>query len=234
MDPLDTGVASSIMFFGMAEPHVTEVFRKITRPGMTILDIGANIGWYTLLGANLVGPSGKVISVEPEPRNFNMLAESVKMNNLRNVRLINACISQSSGKVKLYLSATNQGGHSIIYPTDHYVESDAVTIDQILKQEGKVDILKIDAESAEPLIFEGGTSLLKQNFRLHILMEYSPLAWKGYEDLLSMLFAEFRVFKIRYSPFLLKRIRRDRLPNTRQCMLYLVREPNGLPKLNAL
>jgi FkbM family methyltransferase len=223
IDPKDPGVAASIILFGMAEPPVTEVFKRITKPGMTVLDIGANIGWYSLLGARLVGKNGQVISVEPEHRNFEMLSQSVAMNKFQNISLINACITNTPGEVKLYLSASNPGGHSIVFEAKDYIECQGLTVDQILEDQGRIDIMKIDAESAEPLILRGATELLNTDLPLHIVMEYSPLAWKGYEVLLSDLFQKFQVFRIYPSPFLERQVKRDRLPTTKQCMLHLQR-----------
>jgi FkbM family methyltransferase len=223
IDPKDPGVSASIMLFGMAEPPVTEVFKRITKPGMTVLDIGANIGWYTLLGAKLVGQNGRVISVEPEQRNFETLSRSIAMNKFQNIRLINACMTDTAGEVKLYLSTSNPGGHSIVFETKDYIECQGLTVDQILEDQSRIDIMKIDAESAEPLILRGANELLNADLPLHIIIEYSPLAWKGYEGLLSDLFQKFQVFKIHSSPFLESRARLKDLPTTKQCMLHLLR-----------
>ncbi|HZW57363.1 MAG TPA: FkbM family methyltransferase [Nitrososphaerales archaeon] len=222
IDPKDKGVSASISLFGAAEPCVTEVFRRITKKGMTVLDIGANIGWYTMLGSSLVGTNGKVIAVEPEPTNFEMLSKSVELNRIENVNLLNACVAQSAGKVKLFLSPSNRGGHSIMYKTGRYVESEAITVDQIVAKFGSIDIVKIDAESAEPMILAGASRLLDEDLPLHIIMEYSPQAWKASGGTASKLFERFQIFKINTSPYLLSRLSSfEDLPPDKQSMLYL-------------
>jgi FkbM family methyltransferase len=223
IDPRDPGVSSSIILFGMAEPCVSEIFKRITKPGMTVLDIGANIGWYSLLGAKLVGRDGKVISVEPEPTNFSILSQSIALNRFQNIELVNACMTNKAGTVKLNLSYTNPGGHSIVCQSDHYIECQGITVDSIMEKQGKIDVLKIDAESAEPLVLQGADKLLNASSPLDIIMEYSPLAWKGYETLQSGLLDKFQMFKINSSPFLLRRVAFKDLPTTRQSMLYLRR-----------
>ncbi len=223
VDPRDPGVSSSIILFGMAEPCVSEIFKRVTKPGMTVLDIGANIGWYTLLGAKLAGRYGKVIAVEPEPTNFSILSQSVALNEFQNIELVNACMTNRPGTVKLNLSSTNPGGHSIVCPSNHYVECQGITVDSIVEKHGKIDVVKIDAESAEPLVLQGASKLLDGENPLDIIMEYSPLAWKGYETLQSNLHEKFQMFKINSSPFLIRRAKFEDLSTVRQSMLYLRR-----------
>ena len=79
-------------------------------------DIGANIGYFTVLMANLVGSSGKIFSFEPEPLNFKILQKNIEQNHLENVVLEQSAVGDTDGKIKLYLSNTNSGWHKV-FPT---------------------------------------------------------------------------------------------------------------------
>jgi tRNA G37 N-methylase Trm5 len=104
LDPHDS-LGLSVM--GSFEPAETELMRQRVRPGATVLDIGANIGYFTLLMARCVGPSGHVYAFEPEPKNFELLQHNVRRNNYANVTCGQAAkaISVESGKF-LILYAT--------------------------------------------------------------------------------------------------------------------------------
>lgn len=85
VDTRDVGIASHLMMDGHQEPWVERVLIKALKPGMTFCDIGANFGYYTLLGANAVGSGGKVFAFECNPRLFNLLNQSVLVNGLHEV-----------------------------------------------------------------------------------------------------------------------------------------------------
>src|SRR5258708_4586206 len=95
------------------EPMETRLFKKEIKPGQTVLDIGANIGYYTLIAAKLVGPSGKVYAFEPDPTNFKILKKNVERNGHSNVVLVNQAVADKNKKVRLYLNPANKGDHRI-------------------------------------------------------------------------------------------------------------------------
>ena len=86
------------------EPFETHLLRREIRPGDVVLDIGANIGYYTIQFAHLVGARGKVVAFEPDSVNFNLLEQSVKANRLSNIELVNAAISNRRGRQVLHRS----------------------------------------------------------------------------------------------------------------------------------
>jgi len=233
-DPTDpnTGVSSSILLRGgLYELESTYIFERLLRAGDTVIDIGANIGWYTLLSAKKVGPHGRVVACEPEPHNFELLEASVRLNQFANVTLLRKGVSDRTGKVSLHLSPTNAGGHTIMETGNQAGEItvDCTTIDELVRELslGKVDVVKIDAEYSEPLILLGARALLSRGQPSYIMMEYSPDAWVLHEPLLLRMFNEFDAFEIYRHK--LSHTKISDLPRDRQGMLLLIRKPDTGP-----
>src|SRR5437867_3185244 len=88
LDPTDSVVSPTLRHFGVFEPFETQLVQQMVRPGDVVLDVGANIGYYTLIFAELVGEQGHVYAFEPDPRNFAFLAKNVHSNRYRNVTLV--------------------------------------------------------------------------------------------------------------------------------------------------
>jgi len=92
------------------EPEVSSYIMKNLKLGETFMDIGANNGYYTILAADLVGPKGKVISLEPNPKAFQRLLHNIEINNLKNVIPLNIALSDKDGKAILYLNSGSEDG----------------------------------------------------------------------------------------------------------------------------
>ena len=90
---------------GVNEKYETELFKKMVQDGMVVVDIGANIGYYTLIAAKLVGNKGIVYAFEPEPSNYELLCQNIAINGYTNVVPIEKAVSKTSGKTKLYVNA---------------------------------------------------------------------------------------------------------------------------------
>ena len=96
------------------EEFETKLVKDIIKEGNVVVDIGANIGYFTLIFSRLVGRKGEVFAFEPEPNNFNLLKKNIEINDYKNVNLINKAVSNKSGKIELYLDDVNTGRHSLI------------------------------------------------------------------------------------------------------------------------
>ena len=130
------------------------------------IDVGANIGKYTIKIGNSLKMNGRVISFEPENDNFEMLKKNAKLNNLKNTTLINKALSDKKGKLKLYLAKGNLGHHSLVEKVgEKYEEVEVDTLDNILKELkiSKVDLIKIDVEGAENLVLKGALKTLENS-----------------------------------------------------------------------
>lgn len=156
--------------FGTYEPGVVKGLEELIRPGWTALDVGANIGYLTLLMANRVGPQGKVIAFEPLAENFRILQENIKLNGHANVVAENLALLGRAERIELR-SATPGAitwVASVRIDQNSAVESqsvEAVTLDEYVQKKGiaKVDFLKIDVEGAEASVLEGATNVLNRD-----------------------------------------------------------------------
>lgn len=158
------------------EPLVTEIVKKHIKRGNNVLDIGAHVGYYTLLFAKLVGKEGKVFAFEPNPNNFVLLKKNLEMNNYQNVVSEQLAISDRSGKTKLYMSLNPADAR--IYQSDKcldYVEVTTTRLDEhFLGFDGQIDFIKMDVQGAEGAVIQGMPFLLKKNKDIQILTEFSP------------------------------------------------------------
>ena len=107
VDPTDFAVGHTIARTAIYEPEVSSVVRRVLRPGQTFVDIGANIGWFSLLAASLVGPAGKVVAVEPNPWNVALLGQSVKENGFDNIEILAVALAEEAGAVALETDGSN-------------------------------------------------------------------------------------------------------------------------------
>lgn len=108
---LDAQDILNLSINGIYEPLETEVVGREVSAGDVVVDIGAHIGYYTLMLARIVGPCGKVYAFEPDPENFTLLQRNVKENGYRNVVLLQKAVSDRNGSATLYLSDDNSGDH---------------------------------------------------------------------------------------------------------------------------
>lgn len=173
---------------GLYEPSETAFVKSAVRPGQSVIDVGANIGYYSVLMASLVGSTGHVAAYEPLEGNARLLERSVAENELEKVvSLRRAALGASRSSTELvYLpletGALNSGGAYLAtaggtLPPHHRAQ--AVSVEPLDEQElpRPVSFIKIDVEGAEPLVFRGGRSLLTTD-RPTILSEINPTQLK--------------------------------------------------------
>jgi FkbM family methyltransferase len=110
----DGGVGHQWIMYGQYEPYETSLVKQYIRPGMTVYNIGANIGYYTLLASDCVGPSGFVYAFEPAAENLELLNRTVSENQLANVRVLPIAVGISDGVATLELSSTNSGYNQVM------------------------------------------------------------------------------------------------------------------------
>lgn len=177
---LDSKDSLYLSIHGIHEPFVTEFVKKEVKKGNVVLDIGANIGYYTLIFAKMVGEDGKVFAFEPDPTNFSLLKKNVEINDYKNVVLVQKAVSNKTGKGKLYISEDNLGAHTIYNSNDNrqWIEIEVIRLDDYFKNyNGKIDFIKIDIEGAEYEAIQGMRNLLKRN-NVTIVTEFNTFALK--------------------------------------------------------
>jgi FkbM family methyltransferase len=159
------------------EPVETAVVEALVGRGDVAVDIGAHIGYYTLLMARAVGPGGKVIAFEPDPDNCSILKRNVRINGYRNVVIEQQAVGDVSGKVTLYRSLTNLGDHRIYASEEQRPEInvDCVRLEDYFRLTAKrISFIKMDIQGAEYAAVEGGGSLWKANPDLLMIVEFWP------------------------------------------------------------
>ena len=139
--------------YGNWEPVATEAILTYVQPGMCVFDIGAHLGYYSLLLAKCVGPGGRVVSFEAAESNFSRLQRNISVNNLDNVELINLAVFSKSGTIPISLSSTDTGSGdwSISRQANKdSIEVQTISLDQFCEAKRVLpDFLKIDVEGAE-------------------------------------------------------------------------------------
>ena len=174
----DTGIAPYIMMRGIFGEYETNTIRKIIKPGMTAVDIGANFGYFSLLLSGLVGESGKVFAFEPDSSAFKLLSRNIKENGIKNVFLINKALSNKTGNTKLYLDKDNQGEMSLsldnIDKPCGYIFVETITLDGYFAHlNEQIDFIKMDVQGAEGMVIDGAKEILNKH-KPKILFEFWP------------------------------------------------------------
>lgn len=179
VDPRDVGVSLYLMTEHVYEPQLTKLLKQVLKPGMRVVDGGANVGYFTLLCAKLVGEEGRVYAFEPEPRNFGLLQRSVERNRAGNVVLTQRALSNRRGTEKLYLDRSNFGEPSLrqsnVTEPAGAIDVETLSLDEFLasQTDPRVDLIKLDTQGAEGLVLAGATRLLDEGAP-RIVMEYCP------------------------------------------------------------
>jgi len=163
---------------GIFEPEETESIMSLVKPGDRFLDVGANVGYYTVLVAERVGSTGQVFAIEPNDTNFEILDANTRVwQREGRVRLYRNALSDEAGLSNLFLSQYNGGMHrmySSVVCTEETVPVSVVRGDEL--QLGSLDFIKIDIEGFEPLALRGLQETLRCSSRVKILSEFSPFS----------------------------------------------------------
>lgn len=179
VDTTDIGLSSHLMLDGYWEMWVTETIADLVRPGMVVADIGANIGYFTLLMSELVGPTGHVHAFEPNPRLADLVSKSLMVNGF-------------SRRATMHQTAlANEGDHSVtlvvppgtpmnayILPRDAQGHPDGVEV-PVARLDSRedwrdIEMAKIDVEGAEELIWSGAEGLLQGSKLRTVVLEFNP------------------------------------------------------------
>lgn len=174
------GVGYELAIWGDREELDTYVVKHSVLPGMTIIDIGANIGYYTLLTASLVGPSGRVFAHEPFPPNYEDLSRNVAINKLQErVKTYPIAVADKEGEATFFLGESDNLGsleklREARNPDAKTIKVKTTTIDTIAKTAGQVDFLRMDIEGAECQVFDGMSETFRQTIPPRILFEVHP------------------------------------------------------------
>lgn len=148
-------------WLGSYELEKQKLFEAEVKRGSVVFDVGANVGFYTMLASVLVGPSGKVFAFEPVPRNIQLLNEHLRLNRITNAKIIEKAVSDTNGQACFDESADTSMGHLDV---SGRLNVGTVSIDTLVS-EGKVllpECVKIDVEGGEFRVLTGAKSMLAE------------------------------------------------------------------------
>ena len=203
--PVSTSIATS----GWLNLPLTALMKKVLKPGMTVVDVGANLGYFTLLAAKIV-EHGHVYAFEPEQTNFELLSKSVSVNDLGNVDIYQKALCAKEGLIKLYLSDPMQPqSHSITFQEGRRSINVASTnLDSFWKSVGrpKIDFLKIHVGGAEATVLMGAAEVLQEAKPLIVTM-FVPDNQANERLLWDRLLSLYDSYELVNSPLLVKPIK---------------------------
>jgi FkbM family methyltransferase len=175
----DVHISRQIREEGIWEAFETELLRRSLTVGNRFLDAGANIGYFTVLAAACVGETGKVLAVEPEQRNFDLLQSNIELNGFADrVQVVCAGLSERSGEARLHLHPENLGDHQLHSDAE---DRESVTVPLItgadLLADGSLDLVKIDTQGSEHEVVLGLLPVLQRSGPgLRMIVELTPSA----------------------------------------------------------
>ncbi len=196
LDLEHSGIGSVLAIRGVRERAHLELLRESLEPGMTVVDLGANIGYYVLEAARAVGPDGRVFAVEPDPRNFRFLERNVRENGYGDrVSTEALAMGEEDGTAELRLGHTTNVSTLVPLPggeddPGERVEVDVRSVDGYLADRGvnRLDFLRMDVEGFEVEIFRGMRRTLERGaVGMRILMEVHPTVYSENRDFESVL-----------------------------------------------
>lgn len=168
------------------EKENLEFFASVIKPGATILDVGANIGIYSLMASVKAGNNGKVYAFEPAEWAINRLKKNISINKFSNIEVIEKGVGEAPGHFNFYVcedDAYNSLGNSPMEGVKEVRKIEVITVDDFVRERelSKVDVLKIDTEGADYLVLKGASSLLQSKNPPIIFCEYNKNIKEGFE-----------------------------------------------------
>lgn len=169
-----SGSSTHGCWLGSYEYEKQQMFRNAVIPGSVVYDIGANVGFYSLLGSALVGKRGKVIAFEPMPRNLRYLYHHLKLNHINNVIVVEAAVSDKTGVDTFVIGESPAEG---FLGSGNGIQVQTVCLDEkVAAQELPVpDLMKIDVEGAEEKVLMGAANLIEKHHPLIFLSTHGEV-----------------------------------------------------------
>lgn len=178
----DRYITPSLLARGTWEPAESAYLAWRLRPGMTFVDAGANIGWFSLLASRAVGDTGRVLAFEPEPSCFRLLEMNLARNGCGNVAAFPLALGERPGWVDLHVDGWNLGDHRT-YPSEPGRPTRRVrqiALDELPGLDAPLDVVKIDVQGAEEGVIRGMQRLLAASPAVVVTAEYWPYGLTRY------------------------------------------------------
>jgi len=187
----DKGISEELRIFKIHEPLTTELIKNIVKEGMTCIDLGSNLGYYTLLESKLVGNSGKVFAFEPSPITYENFKKNLEINHITNVYHYNVALGNINGKIKFLVSKMSNWCRIVDDSKktldDNIIEVPMLTLDDFSTKNKleKIDFIRMDIEGYESKAYSGMTEIIKK-FKPELYMEIHPV-FMGVEKTIEFL-----------------------------------------------
>ncbi len=177
LDLNDFGISKELAVSSIREKVATEYTYKILKRGDIVVDIGANIGYYALLEARLVGDNGLVYAIEPAPHNLSLLTQNCKINNYKNILVYECAIGNNDGETTLFISKKHNWNSMIVREELEIVDQINVKtykLDTFLEDKKIPTYIRMDVEGFEYEIIKGMANLLSRDIPLRLFIEVHP------------------------------------------------------------
>jgi FkbM family methyltransferase len=174
LDLDDMGLPQDLAVDGTREHYATQQVISFLKPGDIVVDIGANIGYYTLLEAKIVGDSGFVYAIEPVPNTFKMLTRNIEANNYKNILALNLAVGDKNSQVEMYI-CHNRCNLSSMKPlpemTTSKITVEQITIDDFLVDKPLPRLIRMDVEGYEYQVIKGMKNTFERSGSLYVFIE---------------------------------------------------------------
>lgn len=200
LSPRNVELVVSI-FKGTYEKESTAFFLRIIRPGWTIVDVGAYIGYYSIHFSKLTGSKGKIIAIEPDAHNLSILRKNLQLHKIENVEIERVALGDRRRMAKIYID----GPHTTLIKKNikfikeiKKIQMD--TLDNLLINQ-KVDLIKVDAQGYDFEVLQGAKKILQSNQHVIIHLEFWPTSSipinpKDFRELILLRDLGFKIFTI--------------------------------------
>jgi FkbM family methyltransferase len=174
--PDDEGVSAELAVHRTHEPRASELLSQCLQPGMTVIDVGSNLGYYALLAYRIVGPEGRIVAIEPMHQNAELSRHNFFLNRAWNIAFRQIAISDQDGLLPLHVSDKSNWHslNSVPWPTRDVLVP-ACTLDSLVAELSlsRVDLIRMDLEGYETTVLKGMFSTI-ENHSPRLLVEIHP------------------------------------------------------------
>ena len=182
----DIGLSKQIYVWRWREPVEVEMTRAYLKPGDTILDVGANLGYYVLLESEAIGPKGRILAVEPSPENVQILKKNIELNGIGSqVQVVEGGISDENGTAEIQISKwSNLHSFTVAHEfvsskVERGLEVNTYRLDDLIEEKGikagEVNMIRMDVEGHEVKVMKGMSKILDTAKNLTVIMEIHPM-----------------------------------------------------------
>ena len=238
VDTRDRALAPHLLMNGIWEMHITECLARLVKPEMTVVDAGANYGYFALLAAGLVGPGGRVLAVEANPAVADLLETSLELNGMRErSRVHRAALGDSSAGVLPFVVDPRRPMNAHLLrpkeergalPEGHVlVEVPVTRLDDLVAPGERVDVMKVDIERAEEPFWAGARRVLTENAQIQVLLEVRAGRYRDPAAFFGRIREDGFVLRVVTKAGAIEDVSVDALLRSRAAheMLYLSRQP---------